>query len=282
MWPRSSQPRRPRRRPRPGRSQQRKQVPISPASMTAERAHRRSGDMRRGAKRDPDDARRSVAADRKQRPAPVTPGATPPPTSPPLRTHAHRDAGRRRGGGPAALEPPQAAPGRVALRRPRARRRRGPGNRRGKYSPSSPSRRGPRVPAPRRGRRRLRAGVAARLRASRASSDLGCRARRDDEPPASPLVLRPGPPAAFVERSAPWRRARGGARHARGVTPPSSVDAEAGTRRRRAPAADERSSRRCPGDQAHGPRRARARRTHPAAVAPAPNRRRTKPVRAWR
>ena len=103
-----------------------------------------------------------------------------------------------------------------------------------KYSPLEPKPARPAaVPAPRDAvRRRLRADVAARLRASRASSsDLRVvELAGDDEPLTSPLVLRPGPPAAFVERSAlvaPAPADEGPPTPAATVvTPPSSVDAE--------------------------------------------------------
>ncbi len=102
-----------------------------------------------------------------------------------------------------------------------------------KYSPLEPKPARPAaVPAPRDAvRRRLRADVAARLRASRASSsDLRVvELAGDDEPLTSPLVLRPGPPAAFVERSAlvaPAPADEGPPTPATVVTPPSSVDAE--------------------------------------------------------
>ena len=102
-----------------------------------------------------------------------------------------------------------------------------------KYSPLEPKPARPAaVPAPREAvRRRLRADVAARLRASRASSsDLRVvELAGDDEPLTSPLVLRPGPPAAFVERSAlvaPAPADEGPPTPATVVTPPSSVDAE--------------------------------------------------------
>ena len=102
-----------------------------------------------------------------------------------------------------------------------------------KYSPLEPKPARPAaVPAPRDAvRRRLRADVAARLRASRASSsDLRVvELAGDDEPLTSPLVLRPGPPAAFVERSAlvaPAPADEGPPTPAATVvTPPSSVDA---------------------------------------------------------
>ena len=104
-----------------------------------------------------------------------------------------------------------------------------------KYSPLEPKPARPAaVPAPREAvRRRLRADVAARLRASRASSsDLRVvELAGDDEPLTSPLVLRPGPPAAFVERSAlvaPAPADEGPPTPATVVTPPSSVDAEGG------------------------------------------------------
>ena len=105
-----------------------------------------------------------------------------------------------------------------------------------KYSPLEPKPARPAaVPAPRDAvRRRLRADVAARLRASRASSsDLRVvELAGDDEPLTSPLVLRPGPPAAFVERSAlvaPAPADEGPPTPAATVvTPPSSVDAEGG------------------------------------------------------
>ena len=103
-----------------------------------------------------------------------------------------------------------------------------------KYSPLEPKPARPAsVQAPRDAvRRRLRADVAARLRASRASSsDLRVvELAGDDEPLTSPLVLRPGPPAAFVERSAlvaPAPADEGPPTPAATVvTPPSSVDAE--------------------------------------------------------
>ena len=103
-----------------------------------------------------------------------------------------------------------------------------------KYSPLEPKpARSAAVPAPRDAvRRRLRADVAARLRASRASSsDLRVvELAGDDEPLTSPLVLRPGPPAAFVERSAlvaPAPADEGPPTPAATVvTPPSSVDAD--------------------------------------------------------
>ena len=103
-----------------------------------------------------------------------------------------------------------------------------------KYSPLEPKPARPAaVPAPRDAvRRRLRADVAARLRASRASSsDLRVvELAGDDEPLTSPLVLRPGPPAAFVERSAlvaPAPADEGPPTPAATVvTPPSSVDAD--------------------------------------------------------
>ena len=102
-----------------------------------------------------------------------------------------------------------------------------------KYSPLEPKPARPTaVQAPRDAvRRRLRADVAARLRASRASSsDLRVvELAGDDEPLTSPLVLRPGPPAAFVERSAlvaPAPADEGPPTPATVVTPPSSVDAE--------------------------------------------------------
>ena len=102
-----------------------------------------------------------------------------------------------------------------------------------KYSPLEPKPARPAaVQAPREAvRRRLRADVAARLRASRASSsDLRVvELAGDDEPLTSPLVLRPGPPAAFVERSAlvaPAPADEGPPTPATVVTPPSSVDSE--------------------------------------------------------
>ena len=103
-----------------------------------------------------------------------------------------------------------------------------------KYSPLEPKPARPAaVQAPRDAvRRRLRADVAARLRASRASSsDLRVvELAGDDEPLTSPLVLRPGPPAAFVERSAlvaPAPADEGPPTPAATVvTPPSSVDAD--------------------------------------------------------
>ena len=103
-----------------------------------------------------------------------------------------------------------------------------------KYSPLEPKPARPAsVQAPRDAvRRRLRADVAARLRASRASSsDLRLvELAGDEEPLTSPLVLRPGPPAAFVERSAlvaPAPADEGPPTPAATVvTPPSSVDAE--------------------------------------------------------
>ena len=162
-----------------------------------------------------------------------------------------------------------------------------------KYSPLEPKPARPAaVPAPRDAvRRRLRADVAARLRASRASSsDLRVvELAGDDEPLTSPLVLRPGPPAAFVERSAlvaPAPADEGPPTPAATVvTPPSSVDAESW---------DPPTPEIPPRTALVAPMPLATKHTalvapapvvaHPAAVAPAPepSGKELKPVRAWR
>ena len=161
-----------------------------------------------------------------------------------------------------------------------------------KYSPLEPKPARPAaVPAPRDAvRRRLRADVAARLRASRASSsDLRVvELAGDDEPLTSPLVLRPGPPAAFVERSAlvaPAPADEGPPTPATVVTPPSSVDAESW---------DPPTPELPPRTALVAPMPLATKHTalvapapvviHPAAVAPAPepSGKELKPVRAWR
>ena len=161
-----------------------------------------------------------------------------------------------------------------------------------KYSPLEPKPARPAaVPAPRDAvRRRLRADVAARLRASRASSsDLRVvELAGDDEPLTSPLVLRPGPPAAFVERSAlvaPAPADEGPPTPAATVvTPPSSVDAEGGW--------DPPTPEIPPRTALVAPMPLATKHTalvapapvvaHPAAVAPEPSGKELKPVRAWR
>ena len=161
-----------------------------------------------------------------------------------------------------------------------------------KYSPLEPKPARPAsVQAPRDAvRRRLRADVAARLRASRASSsDLRVvELAGDDEPLTSPLVLRPGPPAAFVERSAlvaPAPADEGPPTPATVVTPPSSVDAESW---------DPPTPELPPRTALVAPMPLATKHTalvapapvviHPAAVAPAPepSGKELKPVRAWR
>ena len=165
-----------------------------------------------------------------------------------------------------------------------------------KYSPLEPKPARPAaVPAPRDAvRRRLRADVAARLRASRASSsDLRVvELAGDDEPLTSPLVLRPGPPAAFVERSAlvaPAPADEGPPTPAATVvTPPSSVDADTQGRDPPTPEIPPRTALVAPmplATKKHtalvAPAPVVAR---PAAVAPAPepSGKELKPVRAWR
>ena len=174
-----------------------------------------------------------------RRPAPVDTGrhahadlATPLPDLTPIATPRVADAAA----GPASLwsrrKPLPAHVTHATPARPKTppRPRKSP---RPKYSPLEPKPARPAsVQAPRDAvRRRLRADVAARLRASRASSsDLRVvELAGDDEPLTSPLVLRPGPPAAFVERSAlvaPAPADEGPPTPATVVTPPSSVDAE--------------------------------------------------------
>ena len=165
-----------------------------------------------------------------------------------------------------------------------------------KYSPLEPKPARPAaVPAPRDAvRRRLRADVAARLRASRASSsDLRVvELAGDDEPLTSPLVLRPGPPAAFVERSAlvaPAPADEGPPTPAATVvTPPSSVDADTQGWDPPTPEIPPRTALVAPmplATKKHtalvAPAPVVAR---PAAVAPAPepSGKELKPVRAWR
>ena len=164
-----------------------------------------------------------------------------------------------------------------------------------KYSPLEPKPARPAaVPAPRDAvRRRLRADVAARLRASRASSsDLRVvELAGDDEPLTSPLVLRPGPPAAFVERSAlvaPAPADEGPPTPAATVvvTPPSSVDAESWDPP--TPEIPPRTALVAPMPLATKKHTALVAPApvvaHPAAVAPAPepSGKELKPVRAWR
>jgi len=165
-----------------------------------------------------------------------------------------------------------------------------------KYSPLEPKPARPAsVQAPRDAvRRRLRADVAARLRASRASSsDLRVveLAGDDDEPLTSPLVLRPGPPAAFVERSAlvaPAPADEGPPTPAATVvvTPPSSVDAESWDPP--TPEIPPRTALVAPMPLATKKHTALVAPApvvaHPAAVAPAPepSGKELKPVRAWR
>ena len=163
-----------------------------------------------------------------------------------------------------------------------------------KYSPLEPKPARPAaVPAPRDAvRRRLRADVAARLRASRASSsDLRVvELAGDDEPLTSPLVLRPGPPAAFVERSAlvaPAPADEGPPTPAATVvTPPSSVDANTQGWDPPTPEIPPRTALVAPMPLAkHSALVAPAPVVaHPAAVAPAPepSGKELKPVRAWR
>ena len=162
-----------------------------------------------------------------------------------------------------------------------------------KYSPLEPKpARSAAVPAPRDAvRRRLRADVAARLRASRASSsDLRVvELAGDDEPLTSPLVLRPGPPAAFVERSAlvaPAPADEGPPTPAATVvTPPSSVDADTQGWDPPTPEIPPRTALVAPMPLATkqtalvAPAPVVA---HPAAVAPEPSGKELKPVRAWR
>ena len=164
-----------------------------------------------------------------------------------------------------------------------------------KYSPLEPKPARPAaVPAPRDAvRRRLRADVAARLRASRASSsDLRViELAGDDEPLTSPLVLRPGPPAAFVERSAlvaPAPADEGPPTPAATVvTPPSSVDAEGGWDPP-TPEIPPRTALVAPMPLATKKHTALVAPApvvaHPAAVAPAPEPpgKELKPMRAWR
>ena len=163
-----------------------------------------------------------------------------------------------------------------------------------KYSPLEPKPARPAaVPAPRDAvRRRLRADVAARLRASRASSsDLRVvELAGDDEPLTSPLVLRPGPPAAFVERSAlvaPAPADEGPPTPATVVTPPSSVDAADGWDPP-TPEIPPRTALVAPMPLATKKHTALVAPApvvaHPAAVAPAPepSGKELKPVRAWR
>ena len=162
-----------------------------------------------------------------------------------------------------------------------------------KYSPLEPKPARPAaVPAPRDAvRRRLRADVAARLRASRASSsDLRViELAGDDEPLTSPLVLRPGPPAAFVERSAlvaPAPADEGPPTPATVVTPPSSVDADGWDPP--TPEIPPRTALVAPMPLATKKHTALVAPApvvaHPAAVAPAPEPtgKELKPVRAWR
>ena len=165
-----------------------------------------------------------------------------------------------------------------------------------KYSPLEPkSARPAAVPAPRDAvRRRLRADVAARLRASRASSsDLRVvELAGDDEPLTSPLVLRPGPPAAFVERSAlvaPAPADEGPPTPAATVvTPPSSVDADTQGWDPPTPDIPPRTALVAPMPLATKKHTALVAPApvvaHPAAVAPAPepSGKELKPVRAWR
>ena len=173
-----------------------------------------------------------------RRPAPVDTGrhahadlATPLPTSRPSRRRASTTRRRaRRRSGAAASRSRRKSHATPARPKTPPRPKKSP---RPKYSPLEPKPARPAaVPAPRDAvRRRLRADVAARLRASRASSsDLRVvELAGDDEPLTSPLVLRPGPPAAFVERSAlvaPAPADEGPPTPATVVTPPSSVDAE--------------------------------------------------------
>ena len=164
-----------------------------------------------------------------------------------------------------------------------------------KYSPLEPKPARPAaVPAPRDAvRRRLRADVAARLRASRASSsDLRVvELAGDDEPLTSPLVLRPGPPAAFVERSAlvaPAPADEGPPTPATVVTPPSSVDADTQGWDPPTPEIPPRTALVAPMPLATKKHTALVAPApvvaHPAAVAPAPepSGKELKPVRAWR
>ena len=109
----------------------------------------------------------------------------------------------------------------------------------------------------------------------------------DDEPLTSPLVLRPGPPAAFVERSAlvaPAPADEGPPTPAATVvTPPSSVDAEGW---------DPPTPEIPPRTALVAPMPLATKHTalvapapvvaHPAAVAPEPSGKELKPVRAWR